>query len=51
MKKIITNAFCALYCFQPQHIQWKRLGVNKAHPVELKEKAEDILKFVRRKVQ
>ena len=48
MKKIITNAFCALYCFQPQ---WKRLDVNKAHPVELKEKAEDILKFVRRKVQ
>ena len=35
----------------PQHIQQKRFDINKAHPAQLKEKAEEILKFVQRKVQ
>ena len=34
-----------------EHIQQKKLDVNKAPPAKLKEAAEDILKFVQKKVQ
>ena len=34
-----------------EHIQKKKLDVNKAPPANLKETAEDILKFVQKKVQ
>ena len=34
-----------------EHIHQKKLDVNKAPPANLKETAEDILKFVQRKVQ
>ena len=57
MKKIITNALCALqfpYSHSTnvcEHIQQKKLYVNKAPPVKLKETAEDILKFLQKKVQ
>ena len=44
-------SLCVIISIQPQHIQQKRLDVNKAHPPQLKEKGEDILKFVTRKVQ
>ena len=32
-----------------QHIQQKRLDVNRAHPAQLKETAEEILKFVQKR--
>ena len=44
-------SLCVIVFLQPQHIQEKRLDVNKAHPVQLKETAEVILKFVQKKVQ
>ena len=34
-----------------EHIQYKKLDVNKAPPAKLEETAEDILKFVQKKVQ
>ena len=43
MKKIITNAPCALAAYLVQKL--------KENPAQLKEKAEDILKFVQEKVQ
>ena len=44
-------SLCVIVSMQPRHIQQKRLDVNKGHPAQLKEKAEDILEFVQRKMQ
>ena len=44
-------SLCVTVSIQPQHIQQKRLDVSKEHPAQLQEKAQDIFKFVRRKVQ
>ena len=59
MKKIITNAPFMRFSFHIatahvyEHIQQKKLDINKAPPAQLKETAEDILKFVQfvKKVQ
>ena len=48
---LVRNSFYIATAHVSEHIQWKKLDINKAPPVSLKETAEDILKFVQKKVQ
>ena len=48
---LVRNSFHIATTHVCEHVQQKKLDVNKAPPAKLKETAEDILKFAQKKVQ